>query len=60
MITKHTTKRTGKCHQLLCDKAVILETNDHTLQLSDKWECPVCNKDIKQIMQEIRITEAVA
>ena len=51
---KHESIIGGKGYQLLCDKAVILESNDHTLKLPDEWKCPVCNAGIKQIMQEMR------
>ena len=51
---KHITKKTGDYYQLFCGKVVIFETNDHTYQIPDGWECPVCNEGIKQIMQEIR------
>ena len=51
---KHTTKKTGELYQLFCDEEVILETNDHTLQLPDSWECLVCKAGIEQIMQEVR------
>ncbi len=50
----HITKKTGELNQLFCDKTLVFETSDHTMQLSDGWECPVCNVGIKQIMQEIR------
>ena len=53
-MAKHTTKKTGERYQLLCDKTLIFETDNHTQQLSDGYKCPVCDSDIKQIMQEIR------
>lgn len=54
-MAQHITKKTGEHHQLFCDKTLILETDDHTYQLSNGWVCPVCNLGIKQIMKELQV-----